>query len=63
MKLKGEGKTAILASYEADYLTLYDRIALMGGGIMAVGTPEKILGNPELLRSMISMCLRLQNCS
>ncbi len=51
MELKGEGKTVILASHEADYLTLCDRIALMDGGrIVTVGTPEEILGNPELLR-------------
>ncbi|ASA77083.1 energy-coupling factor ABC transporter ATP-binding protein [Thermococcus sp. 5-4] len=51
MGLKGEGKTVILASHEADYLAMCDRIALMDGGkIVTVGTPEEILGNPELLR-------------
>ena len=51
LELKGEGKTVILASHEADYLSLCDRIALMDRGrIITVGTPEEILGNPELLR-------------
>lgn len=50
-ELRAEGKTVILASHEADYLALCDRIALMDGGrIVTVGTPEEILGNPELLR-------------
>ncbi|KUH33751.1 cobalt ABC transporter ATP-binding protein [Thermococcus celericrescens] len=50
-ELRAEGKTIILASHEADYLALCDRIALMDGGrIVTVGTPEEILGNPELLR-------------
>ncbi|AFL94674.1 cobalt ABC transporter ATPase 1 [Thermococcus cleftensis] len=51
LELKGEGKTVILASHEADYLSLCDRIALMDRGrIITVGTPEEILGNPGLLR-------------
>ncbi|NJE01686.1 energy-coupling factor ABC transporter ATP-binding protein [Thermococcus sp. JdF3] len=51
LELKGEGKTVILASHEADYLSLCDRIALMDRGrIITVGTPEEVLGNPELLR-------------
>ncbi|CAI1491893.1 ABC transporter ATP-binding protein [Thermococcus nautili] len=50
-ELKNEGKTVILASHEADYLSLCDRIALIDGGrVVTVGTPEEILGNPELLR-------------
>ncbi|QDA30930.1 ATP-binding cassette domain-containing protein [Thermococcus indicus] len=50
-ELRAEGKTVILASHEADYLALCDRIALMDGGrIVTVGTPEEVLGNPELLR-------------
>ncbi|BAD85295.1 ABC-type cobalt transport system, ATPase component [Thermococcus kodakarensis KOD1] len=49
--LKREGKTVILASHEAEYLFLCDRIALMDGGkIVKVGSPEEVLGNPELLR-------------
>ncbi|NJE84827.1 ATP-binding cassette domain-containing protein [Thermococcus sp. CX2] len=49
--MKEEGKTVILASHEAEYLTLCDRIALMDSGkIITVGTPEEILGNPRLLR-------------
>ncbi|ASJ11969.1 energy-coupling factor ABC transporter ATP-binding protein [Thermococcus thioreducens] len=51
LRLRDEGKTVILASHEAEYLGMCDRIALMDGGrIIRVGTPEEILGNPELLR-------------
>lgn len=50
-RMKEEGKTVILASHEAEYLTLCDRIALMDSGkVITVGTPEEILGNPRLLR-------------
>ncbi|ASJ06747.1 energy-coupling factor ABC transporter ATP-binding protein [Thermococcus pacificus] len=49
--LKNQGKTVILASHEAEYLSLCDRIALMDGGrIVTVGTPKEVLGNPDLLR-------------
>ena len=51
LKLKNQGKTVILASHEAEYLSLCDRVALIDDGrIVALGTPEEILGNPELLR-------------
>ncbi len=60
--LKREGgKTVILASHEAEYLFLCDRIALMDGGgkIVKVGSPEEVLGNPELLRGgTTSTCRR-----
>jgi cobalt/nickel transport system ATP-binding protein len=48
--VRGE-KTVILASHEAEYLTLCDRVALMDdGGIITVGPPEEVLGEVELLR-------------
>ncbi|MBO8174734.1 MAG: ATP-binding cassette domain-containing protein [Thermococcus sp.] len=48
---RGE-KTIILASHEAEYLTLCDRIALIDRGeIIKVGTPEEILGSVELLKA------------
>ncbi|NJE06262.1 ATP-binding cassette domain-containing protein [Thermococcus sp. M36] len=51
LRLRDEGKTVILASHEAEYLGMCDRIALMDGGrVIRVGTPEEILGTPELLR-------------
>ncbi len=51
LKLKNQGKTVILASHEAEYLSLCDRVALIDDGrIVALGGPEEILGNPELLR-------------
>ncbi|WP_048149486.1 energy-coupling factor ABC transporter ATP-binding protein [Palaeococcus ferrophilus] len=47
--LRGE-KTVILASHEAEYLALCDRIALMDGGrVIKVGPPEEVL-EPGLLR-------------
>ncbi|MCA6214399.1 MULTISPECIES: energy-coupling factor ABC transporter ATP-binding protein [Thermococcus] len=49
-KFRG-GKTIILSSHEAEYLTLCDRIALLDGGkVIKVGSPEEILGNADLLR-------------
>lgn len=48
--VRGE-KTVILASHEAEYLTLCDRVALMDDGrIITVGPPEEVLGEVELLR-------------
>ncbi|WP_457753888.1 energy-coupling factor ABC transporter ATP-binding protein [Thermococcus sp.] len=60
-------KTIILASHEAEYLTLCDRIALIDKGqIIKVGTPEEILGDVELLKAhnlevppLIELFLRL----
>lgn len=51
MSLRARGKTVVLASHEAHYLSLCDRVALMDAGrIVTVGKPGEILGNPELLR-------------
>ena len=50
-QFRGE-KTIILASHEAEYLTLCDKIALIDEGkIIKVGTPEEILGDVELLKA------------
>ncbi|NJE07135.1 ATP-binding cassette domain-containing protein [Thermococcus sp. M39] len=50
-QFRGE-KTIILASHEAEYLTLCDRIALIDKGqIIKVGTPEEILGDVKLLKA------------
>ncbi|AIF68778.1 ABC transporter ATP-binding protein [Palaeococcus pacificus DY20341] len=50
-RFRGE-RTIILASHEAEYLTMCDRVALMDGGkVIAVGTPKEVFGNAELLKS------------
>ncbi|WP_324735400.1 ATP-binding cassette domain-containing protein [Thermococcus sp. SY098] len=50
-QFKGK-KTIILASHEAEYLALCDRIALIDRGrIIKVGTPEEILRDVELLKA------------